>query len=158
MAAWLAPLGLVRAPLALDAQGVLLVPPLVLRPCTDVTAPAATARSCRRLQASLALVPQLGEPDLGARMRHAFQHVLAAGHRRAAIVGTDIPDVGAGLVERALAALDSHQVRAGSAPPLQASASQLAAGRQLARVALLPPPRARCRQCSVPQRTAATTS
>lgn len=77
-----------------------------MTPCTGPT------------QASLALVPQLAHPDLGARMRHAFRHVLAAGHRRAAIVGTDIPDISGGLVERALRALGGHQVGATVAGPV----------------------------------------
>ena len=70
-----------------------------------------TAVTFLALQSGLVLLPQLQHPDLGARMAHALQHAFAAGHRRAAIVGTDIPDLTAGIVLRALQALDSHQVR-----------------------------------------------
>lgn len=56
------------------------------------------------------LEPQLDSPDLGDRMRAAMCHAFAAGHRRVAIVGTDIPDLRAALVLQALAALDTHQV------------------------------------------------
>ncbi|KAL4435253.1 hypothetical protein ABPG77_001935 [Micractinium sp. CCAP 211/92] len=61
------------------------------------------------------LVPQLQEPDLGARMGHAMQHAFAQGHRRVAIVGTDVPDLAASTVGRALQELDSHQAVFGPA-------------------------------------------
>lgn len=58
----------------------------------------------------MALRPQLQQPNLGARMEHAMRHAFAAGHRSVVIVGTDIPDLTAGLVARALQALRGHQV------------------------------------------------
>lgn len=62
------------------------------------------------LQADLVLQPQLQHADLGARMAHALRHALAAGHRRVAIVGTDVPDLTAEVVLQALQTLDTHQV------------------------------------------------
>ena len=65
---------------------------------------------------TMVVVPQLQQaPDLGARMAHALQHALDRGHRRVAIVGTDIPDLTAAHVARALRSLDSHQVVFGPA-------------------------------------------
>lgn len=57
------------------------------------------------------LVPQMQDPDLGARMGHAMQHAFSQGHQRVAIVGTDVPDLTAGIVGRALQSLDAHQAR-----------------------------------------------
>ena len=110
VAAWLAPLGLVRA----------LLPACQLR-CGPVSCFSAAHESwgsqrfekgmsqCPTLQASLVLVPQLQDPDLGARLHDAMAHAFAAGHRRVAVVGTDVPDLTAALVARALATLDTHQ-------------------------------------------------
>ncbi|KAL4436628.1 hypothetical protein ABPG75_003767 [Micractinium tetrahymenae] len=63
----------------------------------------------------LTLVPQLQAPDLGARMEHAMRHAFARGHQRVAILGTDVPDLAAGIVARALQALDTHQAVFGPA-------------------------------------------
>lgn len=90
------------------------------------------------------LVPQLQEPDLGARMGHAMQHAFALGHQRVAIVGTDVPDLTAGIVRRALLALDTHQARARvSALWWQVGAASLSAGCPcicLSVLCLTPPP------------------
>ena len=67
---------------------------------------------CLTPQAGLVLVPQLQDPDLGARLHHAMAHAFAAGHLRVAVVGTDVPDLTASLVARALATLDTHQASA----------------------------------------------
>ncbi|PRW33997.1 glycosyl transferase [Chlorella sorokiniana] len=44
-----------------------------------------------------------------------MQHAFAAGHRRVAIVGTDVPDLTAHIVLQALRALDGHQAVFGPA-------------------------------------------
>ena len=134
MAAWLAPLAVVRGACL---AGWLALHPFVAqcdnRPpggphghlegasasrvavlvCLETSLPSlpGTAVTFLTLQSGLVLRPQLQHPDLGARMANALQHAFAAGHRRAVIVGTDIPDLTAGIVLRALRALDSHQVR-----------------------------------------------
>jgi rSAM/selenodomain-associated transferase 1 len=59
-----------------------------------------------------ALRPQDGA-DLGARMAHAFAEAFAAGARRVAIVGTDVPGCGREHVAEALAALDAHDLALG---------------------------------------------
>jgi rSAM/selenodomain-associated transferase 1 len=56
--------------------------------------------------------PQEG-PDLGARMSHAFAAAFAAGARRVAIVGTDVPACGRQHVAEALNALDETDVALG---------------------------------------------
>ncbi len=60
------------------------------------------------------LLPQLGG-DLGARMVAAFAAAFAAGARRAAIVGTDVPWVSRDLVLEAFAGLKEHDVVLGPA-------------------------------------------
>jgi rSAM/selenodomain-associated transferase 1 len=60
------------------------------------------------------LLPQ-AEGDLGARMREAFTRAFAAGHGRVAIIGSDLPDVRAELLGRALALLDDHEAVIGPA-------------------------------------------
>jgi hypothetical protein len=113
VAAWLAPLGLVRTSLPAC--------PLRRGPGSCFSAAQASWESqrfdnpnpsCPAVQAGLVLVPQLQDPDLGARLHHAMAHAFAAGHQRVAVVGTDVPDLNASLVARALAALDNHQARA----------------------------------------------
>lgn len=61
-----------------------------------------------------ALRPQRGA-DLGARMAAAFEEVFAAGARRAAIIGTDVPWVRRRHLREALDALDEHGVVLGPA-------------------------------------------
>lgn len=105
MAAWLAPLAVVRAMgtgqhLVVSTRGWWSCPLCSL----DIYVAPAT-------QSGLLLRPQLQHPDLGMRMEHALRHAFAAGHRRVAIVGTDVPDLTAGIVLQALQELDSHQVR-----------------------------------------------
>lgn len=55
-------------------------------------------------------------PDLGARMRHAFERLFAEGVERAVIVGTDVPDLEAGRVREAFHLLDTHDVVIGPSP------------------------------------------
>jgi uncharacterized protein len=56
-----------------------------------------------------ALAPQAGR-DLGERLSGAFASAFAAGARRVAIVGTDVPACGREHVAEALGALDEHDV------------------------------------------------
>lgn len=63
------------------------------------------------LQPVVHLVPQLQDPDLGARIEHAMRHAFSCRHERVAIVGTDVPDLTSSLVAGALQALDSYQAR-----------------------------------------------
>ena len=51
------------------------------------------------------LRPQTGD-DLGARMHHAIEELLAAGHRRVVVVGTDAPGLDPERVANSLSALD----------------------------------------------------
>lgn len=55
------------------------------------------------------LEPQQGR-DLGERMSRAFASAFAAGARRVAIIGTDVPDCGREHVMEALRSLDGHDV------------------------------------------------
>lgn len=48
--------------------------------------------------------------DLGERMRNAFHHVFARRAPKAIVVGTDIPDLTAELMERALHRLQNYDV------------------------------------------------
>lgn len=118
VAAWLAPLQVVR-PDRVGSTSLFPVegarrPP----PATHPSAPAELNLLASPppppppQQPGMRLVPQLQEPDLGARMGHAMQHAFAQGHRRVAIVGTDVPDLAASTVGRALQELDAHQARA----------------------------------------------
>jgi rSAM/selenodomain-associated transferase 1 len=61
-----------------------------------------------------AYLPQVDD-DLGGRMRAAFAQAFAAGLRRVVIIGSDLPDVSAGLLRRAFAELDSSPVVLGPA-------------------------------------------
>lgn len=65
--------------------------------------------------ANMRLVPQLQEPNLGARMQHALQYALNCGHQRVAIVGTDVPDLSSTVVASALHCLDTYQAVFGPA-------------------------------------------
>lgn len=58
------------------------------------------------------LLPQLGEPDLGARMHHAMHFAFTRGHQRVAIVGTDAPNLSSNVIKKALQHLDRHEVNA----------------------------------------------
>ncbi len=51
-----------------------------------------------------------GAGALGARLAAAFQRHFAAGARRVIIIGSDCPGIDAGLVSRALAALDEYDL------------------------------------------------
>jgi uncharacterized protein len=59
-------------------------------------------------------LPQ-ADDDLGGRMRAAFAEAFAAGFRRVVIIGSDLPDVSAGLLREAFARLDSAPVVLGPA-------------------------------------------
>lgn len=61
-----------------------------------------------------AYLPQ-ADDDLGGRMRAAFAEAFAAGFRRVVIIGSDLPDVSAGLLRDAFARLDSAPVVLGPA-------------------------------------------
>ena len=56
-----------------------------------------------------------GEGDLGTRMARAIQAQLTDGAPRVVVIGTDCPDVDAGIVEQAFAALDETDVVYGPA-------------------------------------------
>jgi uncharacterized protein len=66
------------------------------------------------LGAGPAYLPQ-ADDDLGGRMRAAFAEAFAAGFRRVVIIGSDLPDVSAGLLRDAFARLDSSPVVLGPA-------------------------------------------
>jgi rSAM/selenodomain-associated transferase 1 len=53
--------------------------------------------------------------DLGARMSAAFERAFAAGARRVALVGTDVPALSRAHVEEAFTALGAHDVVLGPA-------------------------------------------
>lgn len=59
-------------------------------------------------------LPQ-AEGGLGDRMRDAFDAAFAAGFGRVAVVGSDLPGLSAGLLRRALAALDGADAVLGPA-------------------------------------------
>jgi rSAM/selenodomain-associated transferase 1 len=58
------------------------------------------------------LAPQIGA-DLGARMGNAFESVFSHGAQKAIIVGTDVPDLTADVIEDAFNALGSHELVVG---------------------------------------------
>ncbi len=60
------------------------------------------------------LLPQAAG-DLGERMRDAFARAFANGHRRVVIIGSDLPEMRAGLLHRAISLLDGHQAVIGPA-------------------------------------------
>jgi len=66
------------------------------------------------LGADAAYLPQV-DGDLGARMRAAFEAAFAAGHPRVVIIGSDLPDLSAGVLRRALRLLDEHPAVLGPA-------------------------------------------
>jgi rSAM/selenodomain-associated transferase 1 len=66
------------------------------------------------LGAGPALLPQ-ADGDLGERMREAFARAFADGHRRVVIIGSDLPEMRADLLCRAIAVLDEHQAVIGPA-------------------------------------------
>ena len=53
--------------------------------------------------------------DLGARMEAAFRAAFAAGAERVVIIGSDLPDLSAALLRRALDALHTHPAVLGPA-------------------------------------------
>ena len=54
-------------------------------------------------------------PDLGARLVAAFSELLAAPGDRAVVIGSDCPDLEAGVIREAFAALDEHDLVLGPA-------------------------------------------
>jgi len=58
-------------------------------------------------EGSFGLFFQEGE-DLGARMQNAFRHCFAQGYERVVLVGADIPDIDAPLLNEAFDTLASH--------------------------------------------------
>ena len=48
--------------------------------------------------------------DLGKRMEHAFHSVFRRGVRKAIILGTDVPDLSAGIIDDTISALDSCDI------------------------------------------------
>lgn len=61
-----------------------------------------------------AYLPQ-AEGDLGARMEAAFADAFAAGFRRVAIIGSDLPDLSAGVLRRTFALLEKSEAVIGPA-------------------------------------------
>ncbi|KAK9848935.1 hypothetical protein WJX84_003401 [Apatococcus fuscideae] len=61
------------------------------------------------------LMQQLATPDLGERMRNAMQHVIDTGATEVVLVGSDIPDLDAGILTEAFAALSSDEIVFGPA-------------------------------------------
>jgi len=61
-----------------------------------------------------ALLPQ-ADGDLGERMRDAFAQAFADGHERVVIIGSDLPEMRADLLRRAISLLDDHQAVVGPA-------------------------------------------
>lgn len=76
-------------------------------PLTCVAAPPERAGEVRAWLGCRECVPQEG-PDLGARMKNAFEQAFARGARRVVLVGSDLPDLPVGHVERAFGLLESH--------------------------------------------------
>lgn len=77
--------------------------------------PAAGGEAVRAWLGADALYLPQGEGGLGARMRAAFEAAFAAGHPRVVIVGSDLPDLSAGVLRRALRLLDAHPAVVGPA-------------------------------------------
>jgi rSAM/selenodomain-associated transferase 1 len=61
-----------------------------------------------------ALLPQ-ADGDLGERMRDAFARAFADGYRRVVIIGSDLPEMRADLLGRAIALLDGREAVVGPA-------------------------------------------
>ena len=59
-------------------------------------------------------LPQIGA-DLGARMEQAFRAIFAEGAPRAVLIGSDLPDLPASLLEEAMTALDRSDAVIGPA-------------------------------------------
>ena len=76
--------------------------------------PGAALELARWLSGADAHVPQPAG-DLGPRITEAFRLGFAAGFRKVAIVGTDIPGLSVDLLRRAFEACDDHGVAVGPA-------------------------------------------
>ena len=61
-----------------------------------------------------ALLPQ-SDGDLGVRMRDAFARAFADGRRRVVIIGSDLPEMRADLLHRAISLLDERETVIGPA-------------------------------------------
>ena len=56
-----------------------------------------------------------GSGDLGMRMKRSFEDAFRAGATRAVIIGTDIPDITNGIIEKAFDALEQKELVLGPA-------------------------------------------
>ncbi len=91
---------------AIDASG---------HPCISVFHPAeAAGHLARWLGPHRRYQPQTGA-DLGERMAHAFSRAFASGSEGAILIGSDIPDLSAGILESAAQALDDADTVIGPA-------------------------------------------
>ncbi|KAK9822039.1 hypothetical protein WJX74_002402 [Apatococcus lobatus] len=64
---------------------------------------------------SFRIIQQSASPDLGIRMLQAMQHAMQAGAAKVVLVGSDIPDLDAGILMNAFRALDRHEIVFGPA-------------------------------------------
>mmetsp|Transcript_7911 Transcript_7911/g.13691 ORF Transcript_7911/g.13691 Transcript_7911/m.13691 type:complete len:223 (-) Transcript_7911:307-975(-) len=76
---------------------------------------AAVKQWMQDLDQSMEVECQAQVPDLGERMSAALDDEILKGARKAVIIGTDIPDLHADLVQTALRALDTYDVVLGPA-------------------------------------------
>jgi rSAM/selenodomain-associated transferase 1 len=88
----------------LDTVGLLTGTGLPIRICYAPPGEKETVAALLPLQKDL--VPQEGK-DLGERMENAFRRAFSDGFSRAVLLGSDIPDLPAEIVEHACAALGS---------------------------------------------------
>lgn len=77
--------------------------------------PAAEAAAVRRWLGRGPLYLPQADGDLGRRLTHAFADAWAAGADRVLVVGSDLPDVAAELLERAFAELEAAEAVLGPA-------------------------------------------
>ncbi|RJQ53852.1 MAG: glycosyltransferase [Nitrospiraceae bacterium] len=75
-------------------------------------APASAGEYFNRFGTRLIALP---EGDLGVRMFHAFREVFHAGYQKAALVGADIPDLSAPVIQKAFELLSDNDVVYGPA-------------------------------------------
>jgi rSAM/selenodomain-associated transferase 1 len=77
---------------------------LVLACAPDTSHPAFVAQAQR---GGVTLVPQ-GHGDLGLRMQRCFERAFAEGAARAVLIGTDVPELDAAMLNAASATLATH--------------------------------------------------
>jgi len=75
-------------------------------------APAAAENYFRDFGTRLISLP---EGDLGARMFHAFEEIFRLGYRKAVLVGADIPDLSADIIQRSFDLLSDKDIVYGPA-------------------------------------------